>query len=751
MHYLLSIFKQKSSALATALSLLLAFNTAFLSLRKSLFSPFPDSQDPRFFYYVYIFLFGLILALTLKIHREKKVNWPKSIFLLLLPTAITLALSMIFLKPILNVSFYLFLGIYIFSSLIYFSHKSLANSPFPQSERQSFTKWFSCQKIFLPIVFLTMSVFLYFGSYNIAKFSAVDEALWTFDRIPSFWKNVSQTNWNKTNISDKPGITVAIISGTGMLNVDPKAYDPDLESSKNLNVEEMNSALRLPLVIFAALALGLFYFLIERLLGSTTAVFSTLFIGTSPILIGMSRIINPDAILWIFTPLSLLSFLVYQKRRLSFYLFFSGIMLGLALLTKYVANILYVYFLLIIVFEYVFNTSRYENSTPYKYLLFSIKSYAVLISTSLLTFYLLYPASWMRYDRIFEGTILSQAFTATLPFLIFTISLFLSDILFLKGKMGKYILNLLVKNKNKLALFISVFFVANIAFMMINVYSGMNFYDFEKILSSPKSSYKENGYIGFFISNFYPLIFAISPVALGSILFLSSKSTLDKHRTSREKFNVTSFLIIFILSYYFGTTLSNVASTSRYQIILYPLILIISGIGINEMYCYLKQKYSLKKNVLYLLCFLTILVLIFSLQTLKPFYASYASILLPKQNYLDVKDMGPGSYEVAEYLNSLPEPQNITIWTDKMGVCSFFKGKCYGDLSYKDLEGVNLDYVAVSWGRENRTTNMVRSQGKLATHEVFNFAKYYKQTENVVFELLINDRPSQYIKVIKVK
>ncbi|EKE11938.1 MAG: hypothetical protein ACD_14C00064G0003, partial [uncultured bacterium] len=139
-----------------------------------------------------------------------------------------------------------------------------------------------------------------------------------------------------------------------------------------------------------------------------------------------------------------------------------------------------------------------------------------------------------------------------------------------------------------------------------------------------------------------------------------------------------------------------------------------------------------------------------SLIASKPFYLSYASSLLPKENYLDVKDMGPGSYESAQYLNSLPDAENLTIWTDKKGVCNFFKGSCYGDLSYDELEGVSLDYVVVSWGRKSRTTSMVRSSRRLSISETFNFAKYYDQKENVIYELLINDRPGQYIKIIKV-
>lgn len=736
------------------ISIALSINMTILANRKSGFSFFTEYQNPNIFYFVFLILFTCLIGLFYLYHKKFTFKlFIRKSFLTLLPFEIVLLLNLLLFKPQLNVIFFLFAGSYAFIGLFCTLRKLNKNTPHQQIKSVAIKEWFISQnKLLLTAAAFSVAIFLFYGSFNLAKFSAVDEPLWTFDRIPSYWKNISQMQWIKTNISDKPGITVALISGTGLTQVDPKKYDPDVQNSQYLDTEEMNFAFRFPLLLFGAFSLLLFYFLLERLLNQKSATLATVLIGSSPILIGMSRIINPDALLWIFAPLSILSFLVYQKRRSLSYLYLSALLLGLAILTKYVANILFIFFLLLLILEYVFNQKRYDHISLRQYLLSAFYDFLMLIIVSLGIFYILYPATWMRPTRLFEGTVLSQAFTSTWP-LFASIFLFLfADIILFKNKLTKKIIDFFITKKNLFIVSFSAIILGVTIFVLVNVYFGMNIYNFEQILASPKTSYKESGFLGFFVANFYPLIFAILPFALFSFLFTQTKLTFGyKKIKAKENFHSILFLGIFIVSYYLGTTINNVAATNRYQIMLYPIILIISAFGILEMYKFFEKKYSLSDKWFFLLLILVMAASLFSLHSTKPFYLSYASSILPQENYLDVKDMGPGSYEVAEYLNSLPDAENISVWTDKKGVCVFFKGHCYGDLSHDELKDVSLDYVAVSWGRKSRTTSMINSRQKMYSHPIFNFAKYYDQQENVVFELLINNRPSQYIKVIRVK
>lgn len=748
----LSFLKRMEGKILTIIATLLSLNMMALANRKSLNSIFSVSQNPDIFYGIFFIL--LVAATGTLLYYSRKINIQakaKKIFFFFLPFEISLLFSLFCWKPELNFLFWNFSALYLFIAAFFSLQNLSAESLTEIAAKITVKKWFAKQGISTLITLFTIVViFGFFGSWRISQFAAVDEPLWTFDRIPSYWKNVKQLNWSNTNISDKPGITVALVSGIGLLDVNPKQYDPKIPGSKDLNIQEMNSALRLPILLFATLMLPVFYFLLERLLGIRTALLSTAFIGLSPILLGMSRIINPDALLWVFAPLSLISFLIYQKKRLKLYLYLTGIFLGLAILTKYVANILYVFLFGMLFIEYILNNHRYKNISLRKYLVSALRDFLMLITISLAVFYILYPGTWLRPDRLFTGTILSQAFVSTWPIFAAFFSLIFADILFFKNKFSKITLGFLIERKKILINCFVVCFLLIIAFVLFNTYAGMKFYDFQEILASPKTSFKENGFIALVLSNFYPLLFAISPIAVIGLLVKLTRSLRSRTIAEEDSTNVALFLSFFIFAYYFGTTVNNVVSTTRYQIILYPLVLIISAMGIVFIYESFEKKYSWKKFSFTLLSIIIISISAISLYLSKPFYLSYASSLLPQENFLDLKDMGPGSYEAAQYLNSLPNAEKLSIWTDKTGVCNFFKGSCYGDLSFDDLSDISLDYVVVSWGRKSRTSSIVRSQSRLYSHKVFNFAKYYDQEENVVFKILINDRPAQYVKVIKV-
>ena len=177
-----------------------------------------------------------------------------------------------------------------------------------------------------------------------------------------------------------------------------------------------------------------------------------------------------------------------------------------------------------------------------------------------------------------------------------------------------------------------------------------------------------------FFSNIYVLLFSVAPlVVLGvALLFFAF---LRKLRS--QKYNslfLTAFLLaLSILLYYLGSVLNGVASIIRYQIILYPFFILLAAIGYSFFISLFPKKYQP--------WFLggTLLILLLSgIATLRntPFPGSYTSGLLPKGEVLDVKDMGPGSYEAAQFLNALPNAENLTVWTDKSGLCNFFVGRC---------------------------------------------------------------------------
>jgi hypothetical protein len=207
-------------------------------------------------------------------------------------------------------------------------------------------------------------------------------------------------------------------------------------------------------------------------------------------------------------------------------------------------------------------------------------------------------------------------------------------------------------------------------------------------------------------------------------------------------------MILFSLVYYLGATVNGVASIIRYQIIIFPLVALLGGIGLFHIARFIELRYSWRKDsavfafaIITLLCGLTTLAR-------THFPLSYASTLLPSQYYIDLKDMGPGSYEIAALLNTLPDAKNTLIWTDKDGVCQFFVGRCKRGNNKEVITDQDIDYVVISSAREVRTGHMIRSRYEANPLNVVPIHLFYEYN-NPAFEVRINDRPSHYVRAFK--
>jgi hypothetical protein len=275
----------------------------------------------------------------------------------------------------------------------------------------------------------------------------------------------------------------------------------------------------------------------------------------------------------------------------------------------------------------------------------------------------------------------------------------------------------------------------------------MPWYDFMNLIAAPKTIKEKSGFIGLTLTNFYPLVFGVTPLVFFALLF-APFFLLKKYFSESIALRTSFYLIIFILLYYLGTLVNGVAAIVRYQIIIFPLAAIIAGITVEHCRGAIHRKLS--KTAMPTPVFTAFLIVLFgglSLAT-TPFPLSYASLLLPAKYGIDVKDMGAGSYETAKYLNALPDAPNLLIWTDKDGVCKFFVGRCMGSLNYKRLHEEGLDYIVVSAGRQSRTTKMMRGDIEMNVPGLIHFDQYYMKRDPA-YEIDINGRPSQFVKVFK--
>lgn len=631
----------------------------------------------------------------------------------------------------------------------------------PRENRQTFFAgivfWFKNQGLIAILILATVLVANFsLGINRLGKFAAVDEPLWTSSkgRIQKFWNNVADGEFYKTMVSDKPGITVALISGIGLTQVNPDLYVDRLLRElpdKVAAVEKFNFAFRFPILVFNLLMLLAIYIFSQKLLGKTAALISFIFIGLSPILLGMSLIVNPDSLIWTFFPLSLLSYFLYLENRTNKYLFWSGIFLGFSILTKYVANILYIFYFLLIFLEYIIHKSHYEKEGLARYFRRAIGDYFVLVFLSFATFFLFLPAAWVDIRRLLEGTILSKAFLPIWPVFLAIIAFVMADIILWKNKLTEKIMRFFSRFSRPLIKIILALFLLFTLGMLLNTYGGMKFYDLESIIASPKSAHYANSFLGMMLANFYSLFFGLTPLAFLAIIGLSVSNLFLKKEPAKNYF-WAFYLILFMLIYYTASVWSNVSATLRYQIVLFPLALLLAGIGLNNLI----QSETIKKYILkyipkYILATLLYFVLVlfsaYSLWSIRPFYFSYANAFLPPEYILNLKDMGGGSYEAAQYLNSLPNAEKLTVWTDKRGVCYFFKGSCRNTIGLNKGEA-NFDYFVVSSGRESRTTKMTLSRFNGGNDLIIRLDKLYAM-DNPDFYLKMGSRPDDFVKVIK--
>ncbi|MFH0969345.1 MAG: glycosyltransferase family 39 protein [Patescibacteria group bacterium] len=714
--------------------------------RKSMLSFHPSEK----ILYLSFFIFStLLIGSVIFFSKTFNLNeFLKKIYLAILPSFIALFAGIIisrnldFIINIIVALYFISFGIY----LILNRNFKWKSDSISQQKKEPKNK----KILTIAIISIVMLLNLGFGIYHIEKFAAVDEPLWTFERIPDFWKNLGEKDWGGTLISDKPGITVALISGIGTIKENPKQYKlfncqgKTCSPAQIQGIEKMNFALRSPLFFFTLFSLPLFYFFLKKIFNRKIALASLIFIGLCPILIGMSRIINPDAILWTFAPLSLLAYLAYIKKRNRNYLCASGIILGFALLTKYVANILFIFFFAMIFLEYIFNQENYAELKIKEYLKQSLIDFSILVFFSLSTFYVFCPMIWIKPQHLLNITIYSEAFRSTWKIFAAIIGSIIFDLIFFKGELYSKFSNFLSKNKKKVYFLLSLLFLLSIFFVFLNVYGQMRFIDFEEVFTSPKSS-KSIGLINpqipkIFFSNFYPIVFGIIPLAILSIIFSLIKGILGEDGEKYRSFKF--YLLFFVFLYYLGSAVTGVSSTNRYQIIIFPIVLILAGIGLYEATKYFEKiKYFSISFYLFL-----ILMCSYSLLSSFPFYSSYASSLLPLKYSVDLKDMGEGSYEAAIFLNSLPDAENLNIWTDKKGICYFFLGNCYTDLNTKSMAEVALDYAVISSGRESRTKKMITGDKKNNL-----FLPFYSPDKKPVWKVNIGERTNHFVKILKVE
>jgi hypothetical protein len=662
------------------------------------------------------------------------------------------------------------------------------------------------------LIFFAVSFFIGFGLVHLTKFETTDEHFWKYDRIEKYYHGIEEGfkegDWGKTRLNDKPGVTVALINGvTVPFGLEPgkhenvvaekanRFFDKDSEKLRKLydiyyveDTEKINFYLRLPGLLFNALViLPLIFWLTLKLTRSkflsALAVFLT---GTSPVLLGISQIINPDTFLWGFSSVAILAYSAYLYRKERRFLIIAGVATGFSLLSKYTANLLFLFYPILFVLYSFFN---HKKETSFKEVLLSnnskkyVLSFIAISIIAFVVFSIFLPQVLLERRHFLYGTIYSPTLA---PIMDIFIDLFgVRENIFYTASRYKTIL---------LFPFVSVVFgfvtivlpvlflaimksfrksfdwilKAGLAFMififlfsLVNAWSDTPFFSLKNI----KEESRVDGELLFpdFASDPAPmfwlkgfaveaqnLIFSVTPIVFVAVLFLWILVLRGKLRSKKLLPVIYLFSFFAPVVFFAGALSADIFVNIRYSIMLFPMFAFLGALGVYEFFKIIVDKYSLKeKNIEYFkygIAFLVLILGFLSLWSVKPYYFNYHSSFLPKE-YLVTDAWGYGSYEAAMYLNSLPDSENIVAWTDHEAVCQFFEGKC---VISKDiyLDGTDVDYFVFSRRGSLITSFYPEGDNPLGISS----SKYHSKKfieKNKVFEFHIDERPDNFIRIIK--
>ncbi|HMN19548.1 MAG TPA: phospholipid carrier-dependent glycosyltransferase [Candidatus Moranbacteria bacterium] len=614
----------------------------------------------------------------------------------------------------------------------------------------------------LPL-FLSAAIFFSFGLYHLGKFETTDEHLWKYGRIKQYWTALAEQDWQKTYINDKPGVTVALFSGIGLLfenspentQMAPGADTKGglFEIYDNSKSERVNIYFRFPVLAISTLSLFLFYWILKHSFASKrTALVATLLVATNPILLGISQIVNPDSFFWIFGALAASAYLALlntQKRR---FFWLAALFTGLALLSKYTAFTLILFYTLALAAKTFFTPAK-EGATDWKRILFSVLDIMFIAILALGVFSLLLPATLTDPSYIFKG--IGQFFTFKfLFFATFAAATILGGGFFWRTKISASFEKLRTKNDVLLIAALTAF-VLLVAFSFLNAWTGQKMvpvqalrdaayanepkeFNFRPLIPKGAPELQKNTWL--FAMEAYPLVFSLSPLILAALvvlLFGKIRSRLDAQGKTAI-FSVIAFVFIYLAS----TLFAGVVTNARYLILLYPLLAMAAAPGISVILNL--SNLSAKKTTL-LASFIIIAFGISNFLLLKPFYFSYTNFLLPRSASIH-DSWGHGSYEAAQYLNSLPGSADLVIWSNSDTVCRFFNGKCLRSRRI-DISKVTPDYFVISKRGALKLSNrfILENNPPGAKDSGYYFED---MDQKAVWELLIDGRAENYLRVI---
>jgi len=606
---------------------------------------------------------------------------------------------------------------------------------------------------------MLFAAYLAVGLPHLGKFQTADEDLWFANpeegRIHEYWNAFRYKTWEDTRINDKPGVTTAIFGGLFGNEFDAI---PEKKVIENGNIvdrfnaeyfEEASFFYRLGIFLVSGL-LVLFtaWFLWAATRDRLIVGLSAAFLFLSPVLVGVSQIVNPDATLWSFGIAALTGYFAFLVRGKWYFLFLAGIFFGFALLSKYTGAFLFfvTYFLTFASALYL-GTQKEDRKAFLRFWSRRLLGYPVFGILAIVTFALGMPAAILEPEYLYEGTFGfkgAEDVDGLLVIMSWAWGAFLIEAVVLRSVVSFRLIRKLQFLKIPIVLLAGMVLLAGAGFTWYN-WGLDNILDLE---TAPFDAGKEEEYRDIesdgnkLALQIKPLVFTLTPIVLAFSLlaFFLPAVSLVRKRFFGESRNVLALLLagigVFVIGFFYAALEQNVLVHVRYSILLYPALGIAAAIFGAFLVRFLKAK-----NI-WLGISAIVLILgasVASLAADRPFYFNYTNDLLPRDQDV-VGAWGYGGYEAAQHLNNVTKfPEYLTAWADYEGFCPFFKGRCIKGSIVKWYRGGSMEgiqYFVVS------RRGLIRNQStleKLVEKGVID--------QTPIWTLYIGGRPGNFVEI----
>ncbi|NTW45558.1 MAG: glycosyltransferase family 39 protein [Candidatus Moranbacteria bacterium] len=589
------------------------------------------------------------------------------------------------------------------------------------------------------------------GLPHIGSFLTADEHYWVEERIRNYFDAWTDHRWKKTLINDKPGVSLALVSGPVLLFHSGNALDCRIDEGRTTGCDpdttsRLYASFRIPILVANALLLVAIFFAIRAFAGTAVAFTAAMLSAVSPHLVGMSQIVNPDSLLWSSGSLAIFAMTAYLTTLRKRHLVAATLSLSLALLSKYVALVIVLFLPILLLGIHLSDEDPGRTARRFPRLLGTV----LASSAPLAIFVLAAPGVLSSGERI-VAFLSADTGNILLPWSVFA-TLLAAAAAIMFARIPKRVIEGIGFALRWLLAATGIILVISVMTLMVARLVDPTWDDeiFRRIPFDLKDISDARYYTDRRLSPTDIAAMELSPFAYSlpvAVLILGTAALFNRSlRVIRDRTSVIPLLMaLFIAIELAAFAGSGIQATPRYLLLTLPIFIYLAADASVRIGRTLHGHLPVRPRSFTLpaIVALSVFASVSESGINAPFHANFANALLPKDD-LTTHSWGYGGYEAARHINSLPGAEHLTVWSDYYGVCEFFRGNCLTNYTF-DPETTKPDlYVLTRRGRIrylSRYDDWERKSGLTAY-------RHYDDP-NPAWELDIAGKKDNFIKVIR--